>query len=655
MTKPLRVLIVEDNEDDATLLVRTLRHGGFDPVYTRVDNARDLRAALSESPWEMIICDHAMPQFDSFAALALVKETGFDMPFIVVSGMIGEEVAVATMKAGAHDYLMKDKLLRLVPAIERELHEAEERRQRRQTEEALQESEARYRVLVEQSLAGIYIIQEGRFRYVNPKFAEIFGYTPDEIITTVRQGHDLFAEENRAWVQARLLAREQGEVESDSYAFRGQRKDGTLIEVEIHGSTMTLGGKPAVIGILLDITERTQMEEARQHLEEQLRQSQKMEALGTLAGGVAHEFNNILAGMLGYTDLTQDAVPQDSVAWNYLQEVLTAGRRAKDLVQQILAFSHRSEIRREPLPFHRIIHEALTLLRVSLPTTIAFQTHVEQDVGTVLADRTQMHQIIINLCTNADHAMRETGGILEVRLDTVEVDEARATRHPGLHPGPHVRFTVQDTGPGIAPKVLERIFDPFFTTKGVGEGTGMGLAIVHGIVTSHGGAVTVESTVGAGTTFTIYLPQWAETAAGETVQPEEDLLQGTGCILFVDDEVMLANLGHTVLEQLGYEVVSCTSSLEAFEAFRGNPQRFDLVITDQTMPQLTGEQLATALRRMRPDIPIIVCTGFSHVINAEKAQALGIDAFCMKPLRIRELAVTIQQVLAKRAAQGAQP
>ena len=220
---------------------------------------------------------------------------------------------------------------------------------------------------------------------------------------------------------------------------------------------------------------------------------------------------------------------------------------------------------------------------------------------------------------------------------------------PDLQPGAYIRLTVRDTGPGIEPKVLERIFDPFFTTKGVGEGSGMGLAIVHGIVTSHGGAVTVESTEGVGATFRIYLPQYAEASVGETAPPEaeEEILQGAGRILFVDDEVALAHWGQAILYGLGYEVVSATRSLEALEVFRREPQYFDLVITDQTMPDMTGEQLAIEIRQIRPDIPIVICTGFSYVINAEKARAIGIDAFCMKPLRVRELAVTIQQVLKK--------
>jgi CheY-like chemotaxis protein/anti-sigma regulatory factor (Ser/Thr protein kinase) len=254
--------------------------------------------------------------------------------------------------------------------------------------------------------------------------------------------------------------------------------------------------------------------------------------------------------------------------------------------------------------------------------------------------------VVLNLCTNAAHAMRDTGGLLEISVETVEVDQAFAKRHPPLAPGPHVCFRVRDTGPGMPPEVVARIFEPFFTTKGVGEGTGMGLAIVHGIVTGSNGAMTVQSTPGEGTTFTIYLPQHADVPVPETRDhPGVPMSQGSECILFVDDEDILVRVGQAMLTHLGYDVVAYTNSVEALEAFRAEPQRFDLVITDQTMPSVTGEALARELRSIRADIPIILCTGFSHVMNAEKARAMGIDAFCMKPFAVRDLAVTIQHVL----------
>ncbi|MEE8142150.1 MAG: ATP-binding protein, partial [Planctomycetota bacterium] len=287
------------------------------------------------------------------------------------------------------------------------------------------------------------------------------------------------------------------------------------------------------------------------------------------------------------------------------------------------------------------------LLRASLPTTIAIRPHLPEDLGRVLADATQLHQIVMNLGTNAAYAMRETGGELVVSLDAIDVESDLTTGQPELRPGPYLRLTIQDTGHGMAPEVVERIFDPFFTTKQVGEGTGLGLAVAHGIVSSHNGAITVRSKLGEGTTFTLYFPRLPETVEA-TRSVEEPVPHGKGRILFVDDELALARLGQLTLQQLGYEVTICTSSVEALEIFRARPQNFDLVITDQTMPHMTGEALSEALRRIRADIPIILCTGFSHVIDARRAKALGIDAFCMKPLTMRELGRTIQEVLAAR-------
>jgi len=385
----------------------------------------------------------------------------------------------------------------------------------------------------------------------------------------------------------------------------------------------------------------------RQRLTEELRQVQKMEAVGRLAGGVAHDFNNILAVIIGYTELATQTMPAASPAWHQLQEVLRAGQRAKALVQQILTFSRRTAQVHTPVQLPPLVEEALALLRASLPSSIEIRQHLDPAVGAVRADPTQLHQVLINLGANAADAMRQTGGVLEVRLEAVEVEPALAAQHPALHLGPYVRLTVRDTGQGMPPYVVERIYDPFFTTKAAGEGIGIGLSVVHGIVINHGGTITVESQVGQGTTFTIYLPCIPWNMADE-VQTDETIPRGQGRLLFIDDEPALARLGYNVLTQLGYDVTTCTSSAEALAAFQAAPHHFDLVITDYTMPQMTGDVLTRALRRLRVDIPIILQTGFSHTIDAEQAAALGIDAFLLKPWTVRELARTIAQALAQR-------
>jgi nitrogen-specific signal transduction histidine kinase/CheY-like chemotaxis protein len=354
-------------------------------------------------------------------------------------------------------------------------------------------------------------------------------------------------------------------------------------------SAVRVGERRLFTCIVRDITER-------QHLEGQLRQLQKMEAVGTLVGGIAHDFNNILAAILGYTELALSKIARRSLSKRYLQEVLTAAKRAKNLVQQILAFSRRTEAERRPVRLVPLVREALSLLRASLPSTIEIRQYIDKEAGTVLADPTEVHQSLMNLGVNAEYAMRRTGGTLEVRLEAVEVDPAMAAAYPHLRPGAYVRLTMRDSGHGIPPDIMERIFEPFFTTKGIGEGTGMGLAVVHGIVTSYGGAIMVKSAPGCGTTFTIYLPRLDQAVEDEAALPEPIPAGSGGCILLVDDDEGLVRLGREVLALLGYDVVAYTSSREALEAFRAAPERYDLVITDQTMPQMTGETLTQELR-----------------------------------------------------------
>jgi signal transduction histidine kinase/CheY-like chemotaxis protein len=386
----------------------------------------------------------------------------------------------------------------------------------------------------------------------------------------------------------------------------------------------------------------------QQRLEVQLWQAQKMEALGTLAGGIAHEFNNILAALLGFATLLHHEVPPESRAGLYVQQVHRAGNRAKELVQQILTFSRAESLAREPLQLDQVMQEALTLLRASLPSTVDIEYHVSEPGVMVQANRTQLHQVMMNLGANADYAMRESGGRLVVRVDLFEVDTAFVTAHPLLSPGRHVCLTMDDTGSGIAPEVMTRIFEPFFTTKPTGAGTGMGLAIVHGIITSHQGVVTVESSQGAGTRFAIYLPA-IDPPVTQLAAPELPVPQGKGGVLLVDDEETVALAMRFQLESLGYDVVVHTSSRDALEAFRIDPDHFDVVITDQTMPQMTGEDFIHALHRLRPELPVILCTGFSHVMDAQKAQALGQVTFLMKPVDTYELGVLLQRLLVRQS------
>jgi signal transduction histidine kinase/CheY-like chemotaxis protein len=383
--------------------------------------------------------------------------------------------------------------------------------------------------------------------------------------------------------------------------------------------------------------------------EKRLARAQKMEAIGTLAGGIAHEFNNILGIMLGNIELAMMDVPESNPAHFNLREVQSATLRAKEVVRQILSFSRHSEHELKPVKISDIVGESINFLRSSLPSSIEIRREIRTGIDTVLADSTQIHQVLINLCTNATHAMRDNGGILSITLEHIALDETDAARYPSLYPGDHVKLSISDTGHGIKKEIMDRIFDPYFTTKRVGDGTGMGLAVVHGIVTNHGGVITVSSEPEKGALFTILLPVVMEPVVSEEKKVDSHPV-GNERILFVDDEMSIVMVGKQMIERLGYEVITRTSSVEALELFKIKSDQFDLIITDMTMPNLTGDRLAEAILKIRTDIPIILCTGYSDRISEQKAREMGIQAFVLKPLDIGGVAHTIRNVLDGRTS-----
>ncbi|OEU74360.1 MAG: hypothetical protein BA864_04950 [Desulfuromonadales bacterium C00003093] len=393
------------------------------------------------------------------------------------------------------------------------------------------------------------------------------------------------------------------------------------------------------------LIQRKRTEEEKEKLQSQLQQAQKMEAIGTLAGGIAHDFNNVLYAIIGYTELSMDAVPEGSKARGNLQEVLKAADRAKNMVQQILTFSRKTEKEKKPISVQSVLKETVNLIRTSLPSTIEIRQDIDADCGPVMADPTQIHEIIMNLGTNAYHAMREKGGILWITLRQEEIGSDDLKYDLDLHSGSYLKLIVEDTGHGIDSNIMEKIFDPYFTTKGVGEGTGMGLSVVHGIVREHGGDIRVYSEPGKGAAFHVYLPLIESGTVEREIISAEPVPTGTERILFVDDEEQIVQMAQQILESLGYHVTPRTSSVEALEAFRAKPYEFDLVITDMTMPNMTGAELAHKLLEIRPDIPILLCTGFSELIDENKAKAIGIREYVMKPIVKDKIAGTIRKAL----------
>jgi PAS domain S-box-containing protein len=480
-------------------------------------------------------------------------------------------------------------------------------------------------------------IDEGKATYINKKFEEIYGWPKEELEDIETFFQKVYPDPTyREKIRRRVLE----DIQSGDPArmiwegFEATGKNGR--KRVVFAKNIPLYEQNLMISTVQDITER-------QYLQTRLQQAQKLEAIGTLAGGIAHDFNNILSAIIGYTELALDSPEKSTTFHDNLQQVFAAGMRAKDLVKQILAFARQSEEELKPIRLDKSVQEVLRFIRSSVPTTIKIKRSIEND-SVVMGNATQVHQILMNLCTNAAQAMEAEGGILEVSLKNAKIDGSSQTEKTILKPGEYVEIKVSDTGVGISSDIIESIFDPYFTTKGPGEGTGMGLALVHGIVESYGGKITVDSKPGVGAAFTIYLPKIKKQK--EIISHEAEILPGgTEQILYVDDELPLASMGSLVLESLGYAVTTRTSSVEALELFRAHPKKFDLVITDMTMPNITGDQLAAEMMKIRFDIPIILCTGYSKKVSDKTASDIGIRAFAYKPIVRADLAKTIRKVL----------
>ncbi len=519
--------------------------------------------------------------------------------------------------------------------------------ERKQAEAMSRQSEEKFSkiFMTAPDFMAITRMADGYIMDVNLGFEDITGWKRSEVIGRTSADLDFWVDpDERAVLVADLKAGQ--DVHHRVFKFR--RKDGTLRDGVYSARSIEIGGEACLVFIMQDVTEHRRLEEERRKLEQQLFQSQKMEAVGTLAGGIAHDFNNILAGIIGYTELHIDELRDRPKIHLSMEKVLLASNRAKELVKQILTFSRKADQEKQPLVLAPIVDEVVKFMRASLPTTIEIRQTGDETTEAVLGDPSQMHQVLMNLCTNAGHAMKETGGVLEIGLREFPAEPASFRLDTASQTGRRLEISVRDTGHGIPRENMERIFEPYFTTKEKGEGSGLGLAVVHGIVKDHGGDIRVYSEEGKGTVFRIYLPLIGKKADAKS-EPEEALLPGDGeTILFVDDEQIMAELNRELLTKLGYEVITATDPNRAIAVFEDDPGRFDLVITDKTMPGMTGFDLARRIRLLRPDIPVLLCSGFQEKGDIGKVDALGVARLLVKPIRVCDLSRAVRTALEKR-------
>jgi PAS domain S-box-containing protein len=593
---PIRLLLIEDSDDDALLIQGHFRRADIEVDGVRVDTAEGLAEAFQAGTPDVVICDYNMPSFSAHEALQQVRMVTPDVPFILVSGQVGEEAAAELMRAGANDFVLKGRLARLVPAVQRELRDANERRQRRTAQSALRVSEERFRLLAEHAQDIIFRYRrspEPGLEYVSPAVEHITGFTPDELYADHELIFDLIEPDDRT----RFVASWRS-ADPAALTVRWRGRDGTLVYLEQRATTVTdeEGVVVAVEGILRDTTDQTLAEEDRRRLEHQLRQNERLDSLGHLAGGVAHDFNNLLAVVSGYCDVLAEDLPPDSPNVADVDCIRKAAERGASLTRQLLIFSRLEPSRTERLNLNTVVAETRDLLSRTLGEDISVATVLADDVRPVRADRSKMEQVLLNVAVNARAAM-PGGGML-----TIETADD----------GDHVLLTVTDDGHGMPPDVLQRAFEPFFTTRPKGEGTGLGLATAYGAVTDVGGTIDLVSEVGAGTTVRIRLP--VAVAADETagrVPGAEAAPARDASVLLVEDEQAVREMMLRQLSRSPYDVCAVGSPVEALRMFTEEPDRFDLLLTDIVMPGMSGTQLADHIRRVRPDLPVLFMSGYT--------------------------------------------
>jgi CheY-like chemotaxis protein len=644
MTKLQKLLIVEDNPLDADLIRETLSPGeDAEFEILNVDRLSKAVTLLQEKEVDVILLDLGLPDSSGIQTIKAMNRLFPHLPIVVITGNDDAQLGIDALKNGAQDYLVKGLTppprFHMIQVLQYAI-------QRNETEKKVRLSERFLRSSLDGLSAHIAILDcKGCIHTVN-KAWETFGKENGIPQNTIWKGINYLDVCDRS---AELGEADALEFSTGIRAVRNREKDAFEMDYSCHSpdrkrwfhcKVTPFPDKylPYVILTHEDIS-------VRHSIEKELRQAQKMESLGTLAGGVAHDFNNILTAILGFTSLIKEDAPLTSNLFDDLSEIEKAALRASDLVNQILTFSRMKETERKPLRLDKIIDEALRLLRSTIPTTIEMKVSIDRVQEYIHADPTQIHQIIMNLCTNASHAMEEKGGILEVSLKKTFIKPKGDKNHLDLKPGNFLTLGVKDTGYGIPDEIIDSIFDPYFTTKNLGEGTGLGLSMVQGIVKNCGGDIIVSSKPGKGALFTIFFPIMEQTKNPDMEKNDSPLRGGNEKILLIDDEHSILKVQQRILEHLGYDVTIENKSESAMEMIEKNPKGFDLVITDMSMPKMDGATLAQKAMQINPDLPVIICTGFSSVLTREKIRELGIRAVLSKPLSVQVLTSEIRKIL----------
>ena len=676
----MKILIVEDDEDSRVLLEFALGEKNYE-VYSAVNGKIALELTRQHMP-DLIISDILMPEMDGYSLCKSIMsdKTLCHIPFIFYSATYTEnedkqlaldlgatKFLVKPMEIGEllaeietvtnnhcikqsslkHDIEAKELLITndyaniIAKKLSKKVRELEKERKQ------LAESESKYRRLVE-ALRDNYFFythdSNAYFTYISPSIKSVLGYTPEEF----QQSFQTYLTDNgmnssiNSNIDKSLKGIRQNPYEIEIFHKSGRTKRLYITEQPIQDKK---GNIISVEGIAQDITQRIMAEKELASMQERLGQAQKMEAIGNLAGGIAHDFNNILTPIFGYIEMIKSEFPKDSKGWEWSSTIQTAAKRAKELVQQILTFSRCKEQEKKKLYIQTIVKEVIQFLKSSIPKTIEIRQSIHPIKNPICANPIQIHQVLMNLCTNAYHAMRQTGGILAVSLSEIEISQDNQFEFPDFKEGTYIRIEVSDTGYGIQKEHMKRIFEPYFTTKSKNEGTGLGLSVVHGIITNHDGQIFVYSEPGKGTTFLIYIPVIEPIKKGISHRQLTKELNGTERLLIIDDDEIIAELLKKQLMSFGYHVVALTSPAKAVKIFCQNPQQFDLVITDMTMPKKNGVTLSQEILAIRPDMPIVLCTGFSELINKDSALDKGIKDFIMKPMSKNEIGSVVRNVL----------